>query len=296
MSAFDKYKNQTNQEVSQGMKFFTGLAACKILAINPDQKRLGELIGEQAAEKFGADYSKGENLNGTTVRPVNIWVTDVDEKVSPTLLTINVNPNVGVTSKAGTPQNINKRLQTIYMSEEDIREHPKMKWYSMDGFRQAKVGEEQLYTLIAMLLRWDFDGKVDFLEMVKETECSLEDIWNGNYKGLHNLVNHCNENQFAVILPFAVKQQEKDDRIVTRQQVISNPDVWYRVGESHLVTQRTKDNFLNKHLKQNKEGYSLSKSYYTVEFQEFDKDACLNSEPDSTADVEDVAAASSSWI
>ena len=293
--SFDKYSNQTNVTPTE-RKLFTGLNAIKILGINPTEKQLKEIIGD-AAEKFNTAYDKTEDFNENTVRPVTIWVQDLGEEVSPIVFTINVNPNKGIISRNGNILHINDEIRSIYMTEQQIKDHPKMGWYNMRGFREAKIGEESLYQFISTILRWDFKGENSFLDMVKDLKLDLETIFNGDYSGLHKLVEYTNEKKFSMIVPFVVKQKETDDGIVTRQEILVNSDYWYRTSTG-LVTNYMLDSFLNSHKKAIQEGRQITQKYYTASWTEFNKGLCLN--PDVQVNTADLTSSdepvSTSWL
>lgn len=289
-NVFGDYEKSMNSS-SEGLSFYTGLAPIKILAINPTEEELAEIIGEDAAKKFDTDYALTEGFNEETVRPVNIWYQDKEEKVSPSTFTINISEDE-VVSRNGNNQLINDKLQTAFMSKEDIEKHPKMGWFDLSTARNAKIGEENLYKLISQFLRWDFDSEVEFMDMIRKTGVDVQTVYDGNFEGLRAFAKYVKDNEFNMIGCFVVSQKTTDDGIRNRQGFLTNPDTWYRTATGEVV-QGIKDNFFNKHKKAVDQGRQLSSKYYTVDFQEFNKEDCLNSVPEDIADTSEL---SSSWI
>lgn len=269
------------------IKYFTGLAPIKVLAINPTESKLQEVIGD-AATKFDTEYSVTQDLNQNDVRPINFWVQDVEENISPTLFSINLGKDV-VKSQSGNVQIVNDKLQYSYASSiEALTSNPNMSWFSQEGIREARIGEVDYYKFITQLLRVNLNADTSYVDILKVEKLDFESVYEGDFSGLRKLPEYTQSKDMSVVMPLIVKEREKG----LRQEVLVRADLMYRT-DTASVNETMKNSMMKQHNDAVERGAQLSTKYYTVDFMEFDKGECLNDVPVKTATK---ASENVSWI
>lgn len=279
MNKFNQYSDSLNTK-SSGNTLYTGLSPVKVLGINPNLKQLEAIIGENAS-KFDLTYPiKKSPLTEKNVRTLSIWVTDKEEKVSPTILSIDLGLDAQ-TSSTGKVKIINNKLQDTWaVNTEAVINNPKMSWFSQEGIREAKVGEVDYYKFLSQVMRFDLRGDVDFNEMCVNTGIDFDAIYNGNFSGLHELVEWLNidegEKMPNYFVGLWVVKKKDDGRL--RQELLNNSDLWYRCA-SETVLSGHRDALIKLETEKRESGYSLTNRLYTYDFQEFVESDCKNAIP-----------------
>lgn len=276
---FEKYTSQLNK-ASKANSLYTGVANLKVLGINPTQDQLAEILGDaDKAHKFDTNYTIKENLNNIPVRPINIWVQDVDENTSPILMSLELADKEQSAQNTDSVRVINNYLQTTWSaSVSAVTSNPKMSWFSDTGIRVAKIGEENYYRFVSTLVRYDLQGEQSFMNFLTDNSLDVDSVYGGNFDGLRGLVQYAANNNFVFAAPLVVKEKETDEGTRFYQEVLNKPDFWYRStvdGSLDWVA----DNFKEKALKKEEEGYPINR-LYTYEFTTFDKEKCVNSAPE----------------
>lgn len=285
----NKFNDDLTGKVSTGAKYYTGLAPNKVLAINPTVEKLKEIIGENAT-KFDTSYPlrksplfKDGPLKDLDVRTISIWITDKDEKVSPTILSIDLAQATQV-SAGGNKRIINNKLQSTWgESVEAVKNNPNMSWFSHDGIREARIGEVDYYEFLATYLRFDLKSDVSFLTYCETKGISFDHAYKGDYNSLTELVNWGNTDEgekepWYITQLWVVKETDKG----LRQEILSNPDTWFRCSQDRVGTYEI--NLLKKRESKAKEsGRNLTTRLYTHEFKEFSKEGSINGAPEFVA-------------
>ena len=280
MSKFDQYSQSLNTQSSQGMTLYTGQSPVKVLAINPNLKQLEAIIGD-VASKFDTTYAiKKSALIDKDVRPVVIWVTDKENKVSPTILGIDLCKDTQ-TSSTGKVKVINDKGQDTWAESVDtVMNNPKMSWFSHDGIREAKIGEVDYYKFLSQIMRFNFKGDTNFIDMCKNVGIDFDSVYNGNFAGLYELVEWLNtdegEKMPNYVIGLCVVKKKDDGKL--RQELLNNSDTWYRCP-SETVLEGHKQALIKLEKDKRDSGYSLTNRLYTYEFQEFNEQSCINSIP-----------------
>jgi hypothetical protein len=149
-------QEQTGQNSGGSFKKYTGLALSKIVAINPTQEVLAEILNPAAAAKFNTQYALAKSPYGDQmVRPVTIWIQDVAEKMSPVAINLNLSMTDYV-SKEGGCRFVNKHNITVSSKTgklSGITDNPNMSWWSTEGARKVRLGEEEFNAFFTTLLR-----------------------------------------------------------------------------------------------------------------------------------------------
>lgn len=276
-----------------GIQFFTGLGAIKLLTVNPTIDELNAILGRTAPDNgtdplaVMCDYSLKKNPNTEEMeRPVMFWVEN--QQGSKFSVSINVG-NVPRKFSTGKVRIINNAFQdSIAVDITPIQENPRMSWFKIDGStRPALIGEYELYWFMSKLIRFDTrNEKADWQAQMIKTQCDIDSIYNGNYDGLKEFVEYANQNENLINVLHIVKETTKDDgSIKLRQEILINPDTWFRTSDGS-ITQGMIDK-LNKvredALKREKD--ITTTRMYTFDFQAYNKLTCLNyeAEPADTA-------------
>lgn len=262
------FKNFTDYATtSSERKLYTGLAAFKVLAINPTEKELGEILTPEIAAKFDTQYGVSDNsLLGIKTRPIVIWVQDSQEKLSPQLVSIEISKEPDV-AQTGSMKFVNSKNNDTYSKDEKtLKDNPRMTWFTEHTFWPARIGEVEYYKFIDTLFRFNHTKDKTFFDFLKETNIDFETVLKGDFKGLKELVAFCKEEGKFIGGVAAVR--EKGDGMV--QDVVINSDIMFRTSGQVLSGNNAR--FLKLLAQKEEEGYlprGLKNREYSVEFQEY---------------------------
>lgn len=288
-----------------GIRFFTGLGAVRVRTVNPTLKELNELLGREPNKdepdplSAFCDYSLRQNPNTQIMeRPLVFWLESVEtEEIFP--FSINV-ANQERTFSTGKRRVINNQFQdSIADSIEAIQNNPNMGWFKTnDATRYALIGEYNLYWFLSKLILFNPRAdKADWYKAMQEKNMTIEDIYNGNYDGLRALIDFANANDNSIIALHIVKESENDEgRIRRRQEILANPDTWFRTNDGRVTQdmidkiERLREDAINR-------GRELSETrYYTILWQQYQKDECINYSPDDIPQTGAAPAATKGWM
>lgn len=256
MSNFDKYANHKKTNNSGASReVYVGVAPMKILAINPDTEQLRLIIGD-SADKFNTQYALRANYNQQQVRPVSIWVQDVDENTSPTIINYDLGLDL-VESKTGKGLFFSDDGKTSYANDESM-----MPSWTSGPYIQTRIGEAGFYDLIYKLYKWDQNEEVTFQQFLLDTGLDLDTIYSGNFKGLHSFVEYCTNNDCSVIAPFTVKVDHTDKGEVYRQRVLNRSE--YIFSNYKGVTESQLKSLTAKEASQQTAGYQFTNDGYFI--------------------------------
>ena len=192
---FDKYNDYTGGSSTSGLNTtYVGAGSMKVLAINPTQEQLGEIIGEEAAGKFNTEYSIRENYNKQQVRPLTIWVTDKDENVSATIINYDLGKDY-VQSKSGKSQFFSDDGQVSWANSTDTIQS----W--IEGpHTQTTTGQSDWYSFVYKMVKWNKNDDVPFTQFMEEMNLDVDSIYDGDFSGLHSFVEYMKEKELSVIV------------------------------------------------------------------------------------------------
>lgn len=271
---FNKYNDLTGNgsNSNNSNEVYVGVSPFKVLGINPTKEQLGKIIGEEAASKFNTTYDIRQNYNKQEVRPLTIWVTDVDENVSPTIINYDLGKEL-VKSK-------NDKYQFFSADGKDswaMDEQGLPNWVT-GPFTKCTVGMKDWYSFIYKLVKWDSkvaeENGTTFFEYLKDVGLDVETIYDGNYQGLHGLVDYAEAKEFSVTGMFTAKVDHTENGERVRQRLLSRSDyIFYNYGN---VTSKQLEAYKRKEEKQINSGYPLTNNGYFIQNAEkFDKDNSL---------------------
>jgi len=233
-----------------------GTAPVKILAINPDQATLTELIGD-VAERFDTRYgtSPDQYNDNLPARPLAFWITDLESKVSPTLINLRLIDTQRL-SRDKKPQWWNAMVGDTWdmlttrwsfdlnVGDSEDKISGSGNAYTNTILKPVNVGEENYYRLLYTLLKWP--SVTTFMEAMKEAKLDFDTVYGGDFSGLHDLIDYINEPKKVEIDGEIVEQPHvktfmgiftakiKDDGQV-RQSFCVNPDTWF-VNSADVLT------------------------------------------------------------
>lgn len=268
--------NGSNSESNNRTKLYTGMTAFNFLALNPTKVEIENFIGKEY--KLNVNYDAFE-LNGRMFRPIEVWLQDTKGYMEPVSMRFLIGRDDDIT-QTGTIRFVNdKGVFTMSKSEDALRNNPKQEWYTKHPFRVAKVGENELYTFMQKLMRYNnYDEKANFMKDAEVLGINAENIYNNQLDGLKQFFNWCNENKNSIVLIAAVRSTSKmvdnEPRVYYNQTLVTNPQFFYTTSSGE-VSAKSIENLRSEIGK----GSRVSKYLFTVEFQPFVKEECINDVP-----------------
>lgn len=180
--------NSSTEKTVREKTLYTGLADCKVLAINPTLKELNDLeIGLQQEPQYIGDDGR--------VR-LDFWVETQNEEAIKTKLSLWIEPEHKV-SQTGKPQWINKYGKTAWANTiEETNDY-----FLRDGVRHAFTGEEDLHKFLQAFLNVVYDTKNK-----KYDDCQIDNmdkLFRGDFSELKNILTIFGDNTIRLL--FGVK-------------------------------------------------------------------------------------------
>lgn len=186
--------NSAERTVAEKTRY-TGLAECKILAINPNKSELSAI---------GIDQENEPSYIGEDGRlRIDFWLETQNEERVKTKMSLWLENTLLESQNTGSFQYINKYGRTAWWkgSETDCP----YTWYLGEGVRRAYKGEEDLHNFLAAFLNTKYDTKNKVYD-----ECLIDNpaaLFQGNFTELKTILNSFREN--TVRLLFGVKVTEE---------------------------------------------------------------------------------------
>lgn len=271
--------NGSNTSGSGRTKLYTGMTAYKFLALNPTKSEIETLIGKEY--KLNVNYETVE-FSGRVFRPIEIWLQDVNNYMEPVTMRFLIGRDDDIT-QTGTIRFVNdKGVFTMSKSEQALRDNPRQAWYTDHPFRIAKVGENELYTFMQKLMRYNnFDKEAAFMRDAVNLGITPENLFDNKLEGLLKFFNWCNENNNSIVLVAAVRSTSKivegKENVYFNQTLVTNPNYFYTTSTGE-VSNKSIEHIRGEIAKGNR----ITKYLFTVEFQPFVKEECINDVPATT--------------
>lgn len=184
--------NSTEKTVAEKTRY-TGLADCKILAINPNKSELSAI---------GIEQDKEPSYIGDDGRArIDFWIETQNEEKVKTKMSLWLENKLLESERTGSFQYINKYGRTAWWTGDTCP----YDWYLAEGIRRAYKGEEDLHNFLAAFLNTKYDTRNKVYD-----ECLIENptaIFQGNFAELKAILNQFREN--TVRLLFGVKVTEE---------------------------------------------------------------------------------------
>jgi len=269
----------SNTSSSNSPKLFTGLTAFKVLGVNPSKQEIESYINKEY--KLNVNYDIVE-MNGRSMRPVEFWVSQVDNHMEPVAIRFLISTSDDI-AQTGSVRVVNNVGSFSYTKDLDnLATNEKMNWFTKHSFRQAKVGEYELFTFMQALMRYNANGKeAQFLEDTKGNGITVENIVNNDLSGLRKFIDWCNSNGNMIVLLSCVRSTSKivdnNERVYYNQTLCTNPDFFFRSKSGDVSADAIK-----KVKTAHANGDRITKYLFTAEFQPFILEECLNNVPQET--------------
>lgn len=200
-------KKRESSANSQDFTKKVGLFESKVIAINPSMEEYAEVLGMELKEGSKATEYLGTSNDGNTSLRVDIWLQEIKSgdkfKVNFFL------ENKLKTNKDGTKaQYINNVGTTSWASDENTLPE----WFKGREYRQAYVGEEELYGFLRTWL-----GNLDYRDADTVLELDWKTLMKGNVKDIKSQIDgeYCTN----VVALATVKTVEKDGEVKEYQGV-----------------------------------------------------------------------------
>lgn len=310
--AFDKQEERIEeikkeQAEKSGIKpVMVGAGAVKVLAINPTEEQLKEIIGE-VATKFDTDYktSPSQYHDNKPSRPIAVWITSEGDEVSPTLINFRLVDTPRL-SRDGKPQywnlmsgttpkgawNILTTLWSNDVSVGDVQEKESTvgNSYTNTVLAPVRIGEENYYYFLKTLLGWPDDST--FMEAMKKVGLDFDTVFSGDFSSLHRLVE---EELSTVVIDDEGEEQTnhktfigiftaklRDDGRVT-QSFCMNKDTWF-VNNYGVLTKKDKAKIEDLRTKRfARDAMDIIKDLYTLDpLTEYSEEAVKQNVPEDT--------------
>jgi hypothetical protein len=207
MSNIGGKKRESNGGNNQDYVKRVGLFEASVIAINPNMEEYAEVLGMELKEGSKATEYLGTSNDGNTSLRVDIWLQEIKSgdkfKVNFFL------ENKLKTNKDGTKaQYINNVGTTSWASDENTLPD----WFKGREYRQAYVGEEEMYGFLRTWL-----GNLDYRDADTVLELDWKTLMKGNVKDIKSQIDgeYCTN----VVALATIKTVEKDGEVKEYQGV-----------------------------------------------------------------------------
>lgn len=273
---FDTVKGEEIKGGGSRPTLYTGLAPLELHTINPTNKEYAEITGVDIP--YDLEYDKVE-LNGEFARPMNLLfkIKNTDSFILSKLYLI----DKVISNKNGDKFKFIdfKGNITYYCTEYDVcAKNPKMGFreWAAEPHHKLKVGEDTLVTLLMSLSNYAAKGdSANFISAIAEKGVTFENAYDNDIKALREGIANLRALDKTVVMPLIVSEKTKGDKTYYRQEVLMNPDYMWSASYKGDVSEWMINQFRKAHDKQTKDGYSITKKYFTFEFAEFEKSKCV---------------------
>jgi len=260
-------------------KLFTGLTAFKVLAVNPSKEQIETFLNREY--KLNVDYSI-VNLNGRNFRPIEIWLQDVGSEIAPTPMRFLVS-NEDDISPSGTIRFVNEKGVFTLSKTADLKSNEKLGWFTKHDYRIAKIGENELFTFMQKLMRYNsYNDDARFLSDTVTNNITIEALYNNDLTGLRKFFEWCSGNDNSIVLIAAVRSTSKmvndETKVYYNQTIVNNPNAFFMTSNKEVSAKSVQA--VNEMLSK---GDKISKYLFTVLFQPFELNECVNAVPQTTA-------------
>lgn len=201
-----KKREQTNfPETSKKV----GLFEAEVVTINPTAEEYKDILGIELKEDSKAVEYLSTNNDGNTVLRVDVWLEEVKnkDKFKVTFFLENKKKD----NKDGTKQ---QYINSIGMCSWADDENNLPKWFNGREYRQAYVGEEDLYNFLRTWL-----GNLDLRDAESTLQIEWSKLMKGNVKDLKSQVG--GEYATNVVALATIKTVEKEDGPKEYQNIYS---------------------------------------------------------------------------
>jgi len=265
------FKGTSTNTGSTGYTPWTGLTSFNITAVNPSKAQIEEITGREYP--FDVNYEI-RAMGDRQSRPVTFWLKSTEGNNITQQITFNMGMDDN-RSMSGSIQFVNDRGQFKWAANEEM---VATKYPDFKNFQRAQEGEQELWTFMQRLVHYKpTSTDAQWLKDMLDNGMSTENIYNGDFTGLQDFVQHCIVKEYKIGLVLAVKPKEDGDTVKYRQTIITKPEAFFTVyGEVDNYHYDRLTTLVNEKQAQ---GYPLSNDLFTIKLQKFDKNAVVNAVP-----------------
>lgn len=199
-----------------------GLAEVKVVAINPDMEEYKEILGIELKEDSKATEYLGESKDGNTTLRVNFWVEDIKTEKKFSL-------NYFLEDKERTNKDNTKQQYInnigICSWADDVNNLPQ--WFTKRDYREAHVGEEELYSFLRTWIN------IDYSQDDTELELNWKRLMRGRVDEIKELVGGSLVGNVVILA--TVVSKEKDGEYKEYQGVYKEVIPAYTLKQFRLV-------------------------------------------------------------
>lgn len=198
-------KRESTQQQEYTKKI--GLFEAKVVAVNPSAEEYLDVLGIELKDGSKATDYLGSSQDGNTTLRVDFWLQEVKsgEKFKVNFFLEN---KLKVNKDDTKKQYINEVGTTSWCSDENLLPD----WFKKRDYRQAYVGEEELYNFLRTWL-----GNLDYRDASTVLQLDWKTLMKGNVKDIKQQVDgeYCTN----VVAMATIKTVEKDGEIKEYQNV-----------------------------------------------------------------------------
>jgi hypothetical protein len=242
------------------------------MAVNPSKAQIEEITGREYP--FDVNYEI-RAMGDRNSRPVTFWLKSTEGNNIIQQITFNMGMEDN-RSMSGSIQFVNDRGQFKWAADESMVAE---KYPDFKNFQRAKEGEQELWTFMQRFILYKPSSpEAQWLKDMIDNRMSTENIYNGDFTGLQDFVQHCIAKKYKIGLILAVKEKADNDGVIKhRQTVITKPEAFFTVfGEIDDYHYNRLTTLVNE---KGQQGYPLSNDLFTIKLQKFDKDKVINNIP-----------------
>jgi hypothetical protein len=207
MSSIQGEKRETSTTKNVDYTKYVGLFLAEVIAINPNSEQYRDLLGREIDEDSKTLEYLGKNKDGNLSLRIDVWLKDVktsNKFKTSFFLEDKIKQNKDKTKK----QYINNVGACTWAA--DTNDFPT--WFSEREYREAHVGEEELYTFLRYWL-----GNLDLRNKKTTLEVDFNKLMRNNLKDLTSQIGE--EWATEVITTATVKTSIKEDGVKEYQSI-----------------------------------------------------------------------------
>lgn len=213
---------EKREQKSFDNQLVVGLAEVKVVAINPDMEEYKEILGIELKEDSKATEYLGESKDGNTTLRVNFWVEDIKSGKKFSM-------NYFLEDKFRTNKDNTKKqyINNIGIGSwaDDVNNLPQ--WFTKRDYREAHVGEEELYSFLRTWIN------IDYSQEDAELEINWKKLMRGNVNEIKELVGGGLVGNIVILA--TVVSKEKDGEYKEYQGVYKEVLPAYTLKQFRLV-------------------------------------------------------------
>lgn len=203
MSSISGKKREQKEEFVRKIGLFEG----RVIAINPSVEEYTEILGMELKEDSKATEYLGESTDGNKTLRVDVWLEEIKngEKYKAVFFLEDKKKD----NKEGTKQQYINAVGVCSWAD-DPNNLPE--WFVKREYREAYVGEEDLYSFLRTWL-----GNLDYRDVETILQLEWKQLMKGNLKDIRNQID--GELCTNIVALATVKTVEKDGEMKEYQSI-----------------------------------------------------------------------------